>query len=120
MRLAGTRGISLFLVPKFLVSADGTLGEHNDLRCSGIEHKLGIHASPTCTMAYRRQGRRHRLADRRGESRPRLHVHDDEQCPPQRRACRASAIAERAYQQALAFAHERQQGAALDAPKGRR
>src|SRR5690606_7458091 len=49
---AGTRGISLFLVPKFFVSDDGTLGERNDVFCSGLEHKLGIHASPTCTMIY--------------------------------------------------------------------
>ncbi len=49
---AGTRGISLFLVPKFLVSDDGSLGARNDVFCSGLEHKLGIHASPTCTMIY--------------------------------------------------------------------
>ncbi|TCD13442.1 acyl-CoA dehydrogenase [Oricola cellulosilytica] len=49
---AGTRGISLFLVPKFLVNEDGTLGERNDVICHSIEHKLGIHASPTCTMIY--------------------------------------------------------------------
>jgi acyl-CoA dehydrogenase len=49
---AGTRGISLFLVPKFFVNDDGTLGERNDVFCSGLEHKLGIHASPTCTMIY--------------------------------------------------------------------
>ena len=49
---AGTRGISLFLVPKFLVGDDGSLGERNDVFCSGLEHKLGIHASPTCTMIY--------------------------------------------------------------------
>ena len=48
----GTRGLSLFLVPKFLVGDDGTLGERNDVFCSGLEHKLGIHASPTCTMIY--------------------------------------------------------------------
>jgi len=48
----GVRGISLFLVPKFLVNEDGSLGERNDLRCVSIEHKLGIHASPTCVMAY--------------------------------------------------------------------
>ncbi|TIP33495.1 MAG: acyl-CoA dehydrogenase, partial [Mesorhizobium sp.] len=47
---AGTRGISLFLVPKFLVDDDGSLGARNDVFCSGLEHKLGIHASPTCTM----------------------------------------------------------------------
>lgn len=49
---AGTRGISLFLVPKFFVNDDGSLGARNDVFCSGLEHKLGIHASPTCTMIY--------------------------------------------------------------------
>ncbi len=49
---AGTRGISLFIVPKFLVNDDGTLGARNDVQCISIEHKLGIHASPTCVMAY--------------------------------------------------------------------
>ena len=49
---AGTRGISLFLVPKFLVEPDGSLGRRNDVFCSGLEEKLGIHASPTCTMIY--------------------------------------------------------------------
>ena len=49
---AGTRGISLFLVPKFRLHADGALGTHNDVRCVSIEHKLGIHASPTCVMSY--------------------------------------------------------------------
>jgi len=48
----GTRGISLFLVPKFLPDADGKPGKRNDLRCVSIEHKLGIHASPTCAMSY--------------------------------------------------------------------
>lgn len=49
---AGTRGISLFLVPKFLVNGDGSLGERNDVFCHSIEHKLGIHGSPTCTMIF--------------------------------------------------------------------
>jgi len=48
----GVKGISLFIVPKFLVNADGSLGPRNDVRCVSIEHKLGIHASPTCVMAY--------------------------------------------------------------------
>jgi hypothetical protein len=48
----GVKGISLFLVPKFLVNADGSLGERNDVRCVSIEHKLGIHASPTCVLAF--------------------------------------------------------------------
>lgn len=49
---AGTRGISLFVVPKFLVNDDGSLGARNDLFCHSLEHKLGIHGSPTCTMIY--------------------------------------------------------------------
>ena len=49
---AGTRGISLFLVPKFFVGEDGAIGARNDVHCASIEHKLGIHASPTCTMIY--------------------------------------------------------------------
>ncbi len=49
---AGTKGISLFLVPKFFVKDDGSLGDRNDLRVVSLEHKLGIHASPTCVMSY--------------------------------------------------------------------
>ena len=48
----GVKGISLFIVPKFLVNADGSLGERNDVKCVSIEKKLGIHASPTCVMAF--------------------------------------------------------------------
>jgi len=48
----GVKGISLFIVPKFLVNDDGSLGERNEVRCASVEHKLGIHASPTCVMAY--------------------------------------------------------------------
>ncbi|MFM5916421.1 MAG: acyl-CoA dehydrogenase [Novosphingobium sp.] len=49
---AGTRGISLFVVPKYFVKSDGSLGGHNDLRCVSLEHKLGIMASPTCVMSF--------------------------------------------------------------------
>ena len=48
----GTKGISLFIVPKFLVDEDGSLGERNDVKCVSIEHKMGIHASPTCVLSY--------------------------------------------------------------------
>lgn len=48
----GVKGISLFVVPKFLVNADGSLGARNDVHCVSIEHKLGIHASPTCVLAF--------------------------------------------------------------------
>jgi len=53
---AGTRGISLFLVPKFLLNPDGSLGARNDVRAHSIEHKLGIHGSPTCTMIFGDEG----------------------------------------------------------------
>lgn len=49
---AGTRGISLFIVPKYRVNADGSVGQFNDVRCTGIEEKMGIHASPTCSMSF--------------------------------------------------------------------
>lgn len=49
---AGTKGISLFIVPKFLVNDDGSLGKRNDLTCVSLEHKMGIHGSPTCTMSF--------------------------------------------------------------------
>ncbi|MDP3740292.1 MAG: acyl-CoA dehydrogenase [Hyphomonadaceae bacterium] len=49
---SGSRGISLFVAPKFLVNADGSLGARNAVRCIGLEHKMGIHASPTCVMEY--------------------------------------------------------------------
>ena len=105
----GTRGISLFLVPKFLVNADGSLGARNDVRAHSIEHKLGIHGSPTCTMI---------LGDRDGATgfivgeenagmacmftmmnRARLAV-----------GLQGVGIAERAIQQAVAYARERRQG----------
>ncbi|MGO4523739.1 acyl-CoA dehydrogenase [Microvirga sp. 2MCAF35] len=109
---AGTRGISLFLVPKFL--PDGT---RNDVRCHSIEHKLGIHASPTCTMIFGDEGGA--VGWLVGEENKGL-------------ACmftmmnnarlavglQGVAIAERAYQQALAYAHERKQGRAIGAAEG--
>src|SRR5436305_7378297 len=52
----GTKGISLFLIPKFMVNADGALGARNDIHASGIEHKLGMHAAPTCTMTMGDKG----------------------------------------------------------------
>ena len=61
----GLKGISLFLVPKFLVNDDGSLGARNDLICASIEHKLGIHGSPTAVSVPRREGQLRRLPDRR-------------------------------------------------------
>ena len=53
----GVKGISMFLVPKFIPNADNTPGERNDVSCASIEHKLGIHASPTCVMVYGESGK---------------------------------------------------------------
>jgi alkylation response protein AidB-like acyl-CoA dehydrogenase len=53
---AGTKGLSLFIVPKFRVNPDGSLGEPNDVQCASIEHKMGIHGSPTCSMLFGQQG----------------------------------------------------------------
>ena len=52
----GVKGISLFIVPKFMVNADGSLGARNDVKCASIEHKLGIHGSPTCVMVFGDEG----------------------------------------------------------------
>jgi acyl-CoA dehydrogenase len=117
----GTRGISLFLVPKFLVNADGSLGARNDMRCHSIEHKLGIHGSPTCTMVFGDQGGA--IGYLIGEENKGL-------------ACmftmmnlarlsvglQGVAIAERATQAALAYARERRQGghAIIDYPDVKR
>ncbi len=54
---AGTKGISLFIVPKYWVNEDGSIGEPNDVVCTGIEEKLGIHASPTCQLAFGAKGK---------------------------------------------------------------
>ncbi|WP_020177882.1 acyl-CoA dehydrogenase [Methylopila sp. M107] len=108
---AGTRGISLFLVPKFPVGPDGSLGERNDFICAGVEEKLGIHGSPTCTMAFGDGGGAVGWLvgeEHRGlacmftmMNNARLAV-----------GLQGVAVAERASQHALAFAHERKQGRA--------
>jgi alkylation response protein AidB-like acyl-CoA dehydrogenase len=109
---AGTKGITLFLVPKFLVNGDGSLGARNDIFASGIEHKLGMHASPTCTMS---------IGDKDGAvgyligeenngmacmftmmNQARLNV-----------GIEGVGIAERACQQAHAYARDRKQGRAV-------
>jgi acyl-CoA dehydrogenase len=108
---AGTRGLSLFLAPKFLVNADRSIGERNDLRCAGIEHKLGIHGSPTCVMAYGdNEGARAWLIGEENRGLNAMFV--------MMNAARLAvgtqgvAIADRAYQQALTYARERRQGRA--------
>ncbi len=82
---AGTKGISLFLIPKFMVNADGSLGARNDIYPSGVEHKLGMHASPTCTMTMGDKGGAIGYLIGEENRRHALHVHDDEPGPPRRR-----------------------------------
>ena len=105
---AGVRGISLFIVPKYLPDADGKPGKRNDLRCVSLEHKLGIHASPTCVMSFGDDGGAvGYLVGEEGRglsymftmmNNARLSV-----------GIQGLAIAERAYQQAAAFARSRVQ-----------
>ena len=110
----GTRGISLFIVPKHLVHDDGSAGERNAIRCIGLEHKIGIHASPTCVMELdgavgelvgeEHQGMRQMFTMM---NKARLLV-----------GLEGLAVAERAYQQAAAFAAERRQGRRPDTDPG--
>jgi alkylation response protein AidB-like acyl-CoA dehydrogenase len=105
----GVKGISLFVVPKFLVNADGSLGARNDVKCASIEHKMGIHASPTCVMMYGENGGATGYVvgtPNRGleymfvmMNAARLGV-----------GLEGVSIAERAYQHALVWAKERVQG----------
>jgi acyl-CoA dehydrogenase len=114
---AGTRGLSLFLVPKFAVNPDGSLGGRNDVRAHSLEHKLGIHGSPTCTMVYGDQGGATGFLvgeENRGMAcmftmmnQARLAV-----------GLQGVGIAERATQLALAYARERRQGRAAAAAGG--
>ena len=105
----GVRGISLFLVPKFLVNADGSLAARNDVHCVSIEHKLGINGSPTCVLAFGENGGA--VAELVGEENRGL-----EYMFIMMNAARYSVglegvgISERACQTALAYAHERVQG----------
>lgn len=114
---AGVKGISLFVVPKKLVNEDGSLGAANDLRAVSLEHKLGIHASPTCVMAYGdNEGAVGYLVgeENRGleymfvmMNRARFEV-----------GMQGVSMAERAYQQAVAYARERVQGIPFNATPG--
>ncbi len=107
----GVKGISLFLVPKFLANADGSKGERNDLRVVSVESKMGIHSSPTCVMAYGdNEGAIGYLIGEENKglvcmftmmNNARLEV-----------GMQGVAISERAYQQAVWFAKERVQGIA--------
>jgi alkylation response protein AidB-like acyl-CoA dehydrogenase len=106
---AGTKGLSLFLVPKMRVNPDGSLGEPNDVECAGIEHKMGIHGSPTCTMLFGSNGKcqgwllgeenRGMAAMFQMMNEARISV-----------GLQGAALANTAYQLALAYSKERVQG----------
>jgi alkylation response protein AidB-like acyl-CoA dehydrogenase len=108
----GNKGISLFLVPKFLLKPDGTPGERNDARAHSIEHKMGIHASPTCTMVY---------GDNDGavgylvgeENRGLACMFTMMNLARLAVGLQGVGIAERATQQAIQYAKDRKQGRAL-------
>lgn len=106
---AGVRGISLFLVPKFLVNDDGSLGERNDVRCVSIEHKLGIHASPTCVMAYGdNEGALGYLVGEKNKGLAAMFVMMN--MARLTVGMEGVALTERSYQAALDYARERVQG----------
>lgn len=115
----GVKGISLFIVPKYLVNSDGRLGARNDVKCVSIEHKLGIHASPTCVMAY---------GDDDGaigylvgeENRGLEHMFTMMNFARLEVGVEGVAIADRAYQRALEFAKTRVQGREAGVRSGER
>jgi len=109
----GTRGISLFLVPKMLVNEDGSIGDRNNVETVSLEHKLGIHGSPTCVQAY--DGSVGYLI---GEpNRGMRYMFKMMNIARREVGLEGLGISDRAYQQALAYAQERRQGRAVGAPK---
>jgi len=102
----GSRGVSLFLAPKYLVGEDGALASQNDLRPGSIEHKLGIHGSPTCVMLY--DGAKAELIGQPNQGL--AHMFTMMNAARLNVGMEGVGIAERAYQQALAFSLERRQG----------
>lgn len=115
----GVKGISLFVVPKFILDDDGRPGQRNDVRTVSLEHKLGIHASPTCVLAYGdREGAVGYLV---GEANRGLeYMFTMMNLARHAVGVEGLAIGERAYQQALAYARERVQGRPIGAPGGER
>ncbi|MCC3861321.1 acyl-CoA dehydrogenase [Pseudemcibacter aquimaris] len=109
---AGTKGISLFIVPKYLVNDDGSIGKRNELTCVSLEHKMGIHGSPTCTMSF---------GDNDGcvgyligeENRGMMAMFTMMNDARLAVGSQGVACSERAYQMALEYASERVQGLSL-------
>ena len=113
----GTRGISLFIVPKFLVGDDGSLGDRNDVLCISLEHKMGIHASPTCVLQFGEDGGAvgYRIGSEHAGMRYMFTMMNQARLAV---GLEGLALADRAYQAALAYATERRQGRRHDTPRG--
>ncbi|HEX7270652.1 MAG TPA: acyl-CoA dehydrogenase [Casimicrobiaceae bacterium] len=112
----GVKGISLFIVPKFLVNADGSLGARNDVHCVSLEHKLGIHASPTAVLAYGDHGGAvgYLVGD---ENRGLEYMFIMMNLARFSVGLEGVGISERAYQRAAAYARDRVQGRAAGLEK---
>ena len=113
----GTKGISLFIVPKFIINDDGSIGEENDIKCLSIEHKLGIHASPTCVLQFGDNGGAtgYIVGEENSGMRYMFTMMNQARLAV---GLEGLAVADRAYQQALDYASERMQGRRADTPKG--
>ena len=109
----GSKGISLFIVPKFLTDEDGRIGARNSVECVSIEHKLGIHGSPTCVLSFEES-----TGYLVGEANRGMRYMFTMMNQARREVgLEGLGISERAYQQALEYAKERRQGRAVGTPK---
>ncbi|WP_173923265.1 acyl-CoA dehydrogenase [Agromyces sp. Marseille-P2726] len=108
---AGTKGISIFIVPKFLVNDDGSLGERNGVHTVGVEHKMGIHGSPTCVLSYE-DATGYLVGEENLGMRIMFVMMNSARLSV---GTQGLAVAERAYQQSLDYAKERLQGRAIGA-----
>ncbi len=113
----GTKGISCFIVPKYLVDDDGSLGERNDVTCVSIEHKMGIKASPTCVMSYGEKGGAvgYLIGEENQGMRYMFTMMNNARLSV---GLEGLSLAERAWQDAIQYAQERRQGRAPGAPPG--
>lgn len=110
---AGVKGISLFIVPKFMVNPDGTLGARNSAKCVGLEHKMGIHGNATCVMSY--EDATGYLIGKENEGLKVMFVMMNEARLGV--GLQGLAMSEIAYQNAVDFAKQRLQGRSLTGPK---
>jgi len=109
----GIKGLSLFVVPKFLVNEDGSIGERNGVQCAGLEHKMGIHGNATCVMAY--ENAKGWLIGEEGRGMNNMFVVMNE--ARLGTGLQGLAIGDAAYQAAVEFANDRLQGRALTGAK---